>query len=81
MNEYEYLGWLNKTGHYHNRSGLAAYESTDDCGTCDGLMCDVCRDMYTVERLEDNKIIYYGPDKEKAIELAGYNFVKRYERG
>lgn len=72
----ECIGWVNKTGHYHNRTGLAAYESTDNCGTCDGLLCDICKDVYIVETIEDGKVIYQGKDKDKAIELAGYNFVK-----
>lgn len=72
----ERIGYLNKTGHYHNRSGLAAYESTDNCGTCDGALCDTCRDIYIVRNLEDDKLIYRGTDKDKAIELAGYNFVR-----
>ena len=70
------LGRLIKTGHMYRGTYMEAYESVDNCGTCDGARCDICRDIYEVEEYPDEKIIYRGPDKEKAIELAGYNFVR-----
>lgn len=69
------LGYVEKTGHYYKRLHMEAYESVDNCGTCDGACCDTCIDIYVVED-QDGKILYRGRDKEKAIEIAGYNFVR-----
>jgi hypothetical protein len=74
--EIKTLGYTEKSGHYYKRMHMEAYESTDNCGTCDGALCDICHDFYTVEDRETGKILYHGRDKEKAISIAGYNFVR-----
>ena len=55
---------------------MEAYESTDNCGTCDGARCDICKDMYCVEDFNNDKLLYYGKDKDMAISIAGYNFIR-----
>lgn len=64
------------TGHQYYGTSMMAYESVDNCGTCDGARCDTCKTYYVVEDFEQDKTIYKGKDKEKAIEIAGYDFTK-----
>lgn len=35
MSEIKTLGYVEKTGHYYKRYHMEAYESVDNCGTCD----------------------------------------------
>lgn len=76
----ELIGQLNRTGHQYYGTYMEAYESTDNCGTCDGARCDNCKDIYEVYDydIEDTKKqrIYKGTNKEKAIKLAGCDFTK-----
>lgn len=54
------------TGHSYYRS---AYELADSCGTCDGGKCESCKEIYTVEDIENNTILYEGPNKETATKI------------
>lgn len=61
-----------KTGHQYYGTEMEAYEGSDNCSTCNGLMCDACKSYYVVE--DDSKHIYIGRNKNKAVKLAGYDF-------
>lgn len=62
------------TGHQYYRS---PYESSDNCGTCDGARCDTCNTKYIVEDFYLNKIYYNGFNKDKA-ESAVKEYSKDY---
>lgn len=64
--------YIRKTRHQYYGKEIEAYEGSANCSTCNGLMCDVCKTYYVVEG--NNKYIYIGRDKDKAIEMAGYDF-------
>lgn len=71
------IGYIMYTGHMYYGSYMAPYEGTDNCGTCDGAKCDFCKTIYKVVDLyEPDNILYYGQDKQKAIEVAQYDFTK-----
>lgn len=63
-----------KTGHQYYGTEMEVYESTDECSTCNGVRCEMCRTKYTVtEYYEDEngneidqKVIYTGWDKDVA---------------
>ncbi len=55
-----------KTGHMYYGTSMAIYESTDNCGTCDGVRCETCRTRYIVEDLGKEGFVYFGFDKEEA---------------
>ena len=63
-----------KTGHQYYGTGMEVYESTDECGTCNGVRCEMCRTKYTVTEYyydesggeTGDKVIYTGWDKEVA---------------
>lgn len=75
-NNIDIIGHVEKTGHYYKRLHMEAYESVDNCGTCDGVCCDICRDIYVVENVKTCECLYRGADKEKSIQIAGYDFVR-----
>lgn len=70
------VGHVEKTHHLYARYHMNDIESTDDCGTCDGACCEGCADRYVVEDFNSNKAIYVGFDREKAIQVAGYDFTR-----
>lgn len=74
MDNENVLGHVEKTMHYYKRLHMDDVESVDDCGTCDGACCDNCRTIYVVEDWSNDSVLYHGPDKKKAIEIAGYDF-------
>ena len=76
MSKEQKIGYIRKTGHQYFGTFMEAYESTDNCGTCDGARCDICKDMYCVEDFNNDKLLYYGKDKDMAISIAGYNFIR-----
>jgi len=57
-----------KTGHQYYGTYMAVYESTDNCGTCDGAKCDFCKTLCIVTDFDDDKILYKGFDETKAEE-------------
>lgn len=69
------IGYVEKTQHQYKRLHMDDIESIDNCGTCDGACCDICKTIYVVEDWSNDKTIYRGGDKEEAVKLAGYNFV------
>ena len=69
------LGHIEKTRHIAKRYHIEDIESTDNCGTCDGACCEECKTVYVVEDWSTGKDLYRGQDKDKALELAGYNFI------
>lgn len=73
---FENIGHIEKTGHQYYGTSMMAYESVDNCGTCDGARCGSCQTYYVVEDYDTEKQVYKGKDKEKAIELAGYDFCR-----
>ena len=73
--EVEIIGYIRKSHHLYERLNMTDIEATDSCGTCDGALCDGCVDMYVVSDFTNDKLLYYGKDKQKAIKIAGYNFV------
>jgi hypothetical protein len=62
-----------KTGHQYYGTHMAIYESTDNCGTCDGARCDRCKTKYIVEDYDNAKLLYSGFDKAKAEEIYTQN--------
>lgn len=74
FNKESLLGRIRKTGHRYFLTNMEECEGSDNCATCDGAQCNNCKTMYEVEDYKNDKLIYYGQDKEKAIALAGYDF-------
>lgn len=72
--ETEIIGHVEKTGHLYKRLLMEDIESVDNCAACDEAWCDMCVDLYIVEDWKEDKLLYKGRDKEKAIEIAGYDF-------
>jgi len=69
---------IEKTGHVYYGTSMMQYESVDNCGTCNGTKCAICKDKYIVENFaldESEKaleeILYSGYDKKKAEEFYG----------
>lgn len=73
-NEDDIIGHVEKSGHLYKRLHMEDIESVDTCAACDEACCDICIDMYIVEDWKENKLLYKGRDKEKAIKIAGYDF-------
>lgn len=72
--ESDIIGHVEKTGHLYKRLHMEDIESVDNCAACDEACCDMCIDVYIVEDWKENKLLYKGRDKEKAIKIAGYDF-------
>ena len=75
MRGYSVIGYVEKTGHYYKRLHMETCEKTNDCTTCDQSCCDTCEDIYVVENIFTDKILYKGTNKEEAIEIAKYDFI------
>lgn len=49
------------------------YETSNNCGNCDGARCHCCKEVYIVESLISDDVLYAGYSEDEALDIINKN--------